>query len=269
MNIISRNNVKITGKGEKTMVLAHGFACDQNIWKSLLPYFEQEYRIVLFDYVGSGQSDSQAYQPEKYKDLYGYAQDLLDVLEAVKTEQTIFVGHSVSGMIGMLASLQKPAYFEKIIMIGASPRYINEEPDYHGGFNEKDVRDLFLLMEMNFIGWASMSAPMFMNNPERPQLAEKLASAYTAENPVIMRQFAEATFFSDHRQDLALMAIPSLLLQCAEDSVVPLEIAHYLHKHLKNSKLALMSARGHYPQLSQPDETARLIKSYLSESMPN
>lgn len=262
-DILSRNNVNIIGKGKKTIVFGHGFGCDQKIWKFMTPYFEQKYRIVLFDYVGSGNSDLNSYKAEQYKNLHGYAKDLLEVLEALDNDSVIFVGHSVSSMIGMLASIEKPDYFEALIMIGPSPRYINEKPDYFGGFDDKDVRELLNMMEMNYVGWASMNAAALMNNPDRPMLAQQLERTFSSENPVIMRNFAEATFFSDHRKDLPKVTVPTFIIQCSEDSIVPIQVAHYLHNNIKNSKLEVIGAKGHYPNLSQPEETAQLIIKYL------
>lgn len=263
-NMLLRNNVNITGKGKKTIVFGHGFGCDQNIWKLMIPYFEDHYRIVLFDYVGSGSSDMTAYNAERYNNLHGYAQDLLEILEAQGNNPVIFVGHSVSSMIGALASIQRRECFESIIMIGPSPRYINEKPDYFGGFDKNDVSELLKMMEMNFVGWARMNAAALMNNPDRPELAQRLEETFSAEDPVIMKNFAEATFLSDHRKDLSKVEVPSLIIQCSEDSVVPIEVGKYLHENIRNSTLVVTEAKGHYPNLSQPKETAEIILKYLA-----
>lgn len=263
-NILLRNNVNIIGKGKKTIIFGHGFGCDQNIWQFMTPFFQKEYRIVLFDYVGSGKSDLKVYDIERYKNLYGYAQDLIEIIEALGSNPMIFVGHSVSSMIGLLASIQNPEYFETLIMLSPSPRYINEMPEYYGGFDDNDVIELIKMMEMNYVGWASMNAAALMNNPDRPILAQHLEKTFSEEDPVIMRNFAEATFFSDHRKDLPKVTVPALIIQCSDDSVVPIEVAHYLHNNIKDSKLEVMGAKGHYPNLSQPEETSRLIIKYLS-----
>ena len=263
-NIFLRNNVNVIGEGTKTIVFGHGFGCDQNIWQFMTPYFQKDHRMILFDYVGSGKSDLKAYNIERYKDLRGYAQDLLEVIEASKSDSIIFIGHSVSAMIGLIASIEKPELFEAVVMIGPSPRYINELPDYFGGFNDNDIKELINLMEVNYVGWASLNAAALMNNPDRPMLAQHLKKIFTQEDPVIMRNFAEATFFSDHRKDLQNATVPTLIVQCSKDSIVPIEVANYLNSNIKNSKLEVIGAKGHYPNLSEPKETSQLIIEYLS-----
>lgn len=263
-NVLERNNVNIFGHGSQTIVFAHGFGCDQAMWRLVVPRFEERYRIVLFDYVGSGKSRLDAYDPAKYGDLNGYAQDVLDVMEALELRDVIFVGHSVSGMIGMLASIREPRYFERIVMLGPSPRYMNDLPDYYGGFDKRDIDELLAMMQMNFIGWASYLAPIVMQNAERTELAAELEEAFCSRDPQIARQFAEVTFMSDCRLSLQQSEVPTLIVQCADDSISPAEVGEYLHDHLKNSKLERMSARGHYPHLSHPEETARVIHAYLA-----
>ncbi|MEI7556546.1 alpha/beta hydrolase [Candidatus Chlorohelix sp.] len=265
-NILLRNNVNILGEGTKTIVFGHGFGCAQNIWQLMIPYFEKDYRIVLFDYVGSGNSDFTAYDPERYKDLHGYAKDLLEILDTLNIGPVIFVGHSVSGMIGLLASIQKPEYFESLIMLSPSPRYLNDKPAYYGGFDESDVKELLRMMEKSFIGWASLNAAGLMNNPDRPILAKRLEDAFCAEDPLIMRNFAEATFLSDHRKDLPNVTVPSLIIQCSLDSVVPIEVGDYLHENIKNSVLEVMESKGHYPNISEPKKTTDIILKFLSSA---
>lgn len=262
-NVMTRNNVKVIGAGEQTIVFAHGFGCDQSMWQYIAPSFEGDYRIVLFDYVGSGNSDLHAYRAEKYSSLHGYVQDVLDVMEALELRDVIFVGHSVSSMIGMLASIKCPEYFDKLIMIGPSPRYLNEGEHYVGGFDLSDINELLDMMEMNFTGWASFLAPIAMNNPDLPQLTKELEQSFISTDPVIAREFAEVTFLSDHRSDLSKSTIPTLIMQCSDDSIVPLDVGEYLHSHLKNSTLRIMEAKGHYPHISHPAETITLIKEYL------
>lgn len=262
-SILKRNNVNIIGEGEKTIVFGHGLACDQKIWNAILPEFKEDYQIVLYDYVGSGDSDFSAFDANRYSSMHGYAKDLLEILEAIEAEEVIFVGHSVSAMIGILASIEKPEYFEKLILIGSSPRYLNDQPDYHGGYDESEIEELIMMMEMNFSGWATLAAASFMNNPDRPLLTEQLIEVYNEEDPAMMKSFAEVVFLSDHRQDLPKVTIPSLIMQCSEDSIVPLESAEYLHKHLKNSKMVVMEATGHYPQISYPEETVSTILEYI------
>lgn len=262
VNVIARNNVKVLGDGEKTILFGHGFGCSQSMWRLMVPFFESTYRIVLFDYVGSGKSDLTAYDPEKYNTLDGYAQDLIEIIEELDLNKVIFVGHSVSSMIGMLASIKRPDYFENIIMIGPSPRYLNDGA-YVGGFEISDVTELLDLMEMNFEGWASFMSLLAMQNPEKPMLAQELEKSFTSVDEEITRQFAKVTFLSDHRKDLAKSTVPTLIIQCSHDSIVPIEVGEFLHHHLKNSTFRLMKAKGHYPHLSHSEETARLINEYL------
>lgn len=264
-DIYFRNNIKIFGEGEQTLVFGHGFGCSQTIWKYMVPFFSDDYRIVLFDYVGSGKSDCLSYDTNRYHNLHGYAEDLLEVLTALDSGPVIFIGHSVSGMIGLLAAVQKPELFKSLIMIGASARYLNELPDYYGGFDAHDIRELLQMMEKNFVGWASANAAELINAPEQPLLAKKLEETFHAEDSVIMRNFAEATFLSDHRADLQKVAIPTLLIQCAQDSIVPIAAADYLHAHIANSTLRVLEAKGHYPQLSLPQETSMVIRGYLAD----
>ena len=266
VDVLVRNNVKVLGSGSQTIVFAHGFGCDQDMWRYIVPGFMENYRVVLFDYVGSGESQINYYDAVKYNNLQGYAQDVLEIMEALELKDTIFVGHSVSSMIGMLASIQHPKYFKQIIMLGPSPRYVNDLPNYYGGFDRNDIDELLEMMQMNFIGWASYLAPIVMNNPERKDLTEELEKSFCSRDPHIARQFAEVTFLSDCRIDLEQATVPTLILQCSDDSIAPVEVGDYLHAHLKNSRLQQMTAKGHYPHLSQPEETIRMIKDYLTSA---
>ncbi|WP_339297615.1 alpha/beta hydrolase [Paenibacillus sp. FSL R5-0623] len=266
IDVLVRNNVKVLGSGSQTIVFAHGFGCDQDMWRYIVPAFSENYRVILFDYVGSGESQINYYDAVKYNNLEGYAQDVLEIMEALELRDTIFVGHSVSSMIGMLASIQNPKYFKQIVMLGPSPRYVNDLPSYYGGFDRNDIDELLEMMQMNFIGWASYLAPIVMNNPERKDLAEDLEKSFCSRDPHIARQFAEVTFLSDCRIDLDQATVPTLILQCSEDSIAPVEVGDYLHAHLKNSRLQQMTAKGHYPHLSQPEETIRMIKDYLTSA---
>jgi sigma-B regulation protein RsbQ len=261
-DIIRRNNVKVLGKGTRPMVFAHGFGCDQNMWRFITSDFEDDYRVVLFDYVGSGHSDLAAYDLDRYSTLDGYAKDLLDVIHALDLHDVIFVGHSVSSMIGILAANQEPERFERLVLIGPSPRYINEE-SYVGGFERKDIEGLFEMMDRNFIGWANFLAPAIMKNPDRPELGEELTESFCSTDPVMARRFAEATFLADNRADLANVTVPSLILQCSNDMVAPEAVGGFMHEHLANSTLKIMQATGHCPHMSHPEETVALIKEYL------
>lgn len=261
-DILQTFNVRSFGNGKQPMVFAHGFGCDQHMWRYITPAFEADYRIVLFDYVGAGKSDLSYYNAERYSTLNGYAQDILDICKAMRLEDIIFVGHSVSGMIGLLAAIEQPAYFSKLIMVGPSPCYINKA-GYVGGFEHADIESLLETMEKNFIGWANFLAPKIMGNDERPELGEELTESFCSTDPVIASQFARATFFSDNRADLPKLTIPTLLLQCSDDIIAPLEVGDYLAQHLPASELRIMKATGHCPHLSEPGETISLIKEYL------
>jgi sigma-B regulation protein RsbQ len=261
--VLSRNNVNVSGAGDQPMVFAHGFGCDQNMWRFITPAFADDYRIVLFDYVGSGKSDLGAYDSHRYSTLDGYAQDVLDVCHALELENVIFVGHSVSGMVGILAAIREPSLFDQLVLVGPSPRYINDAA-YVGGFERKDIEELLDTMDKNYIGWANFLAPAIMKNPDHPELAAELTESFCSTDPVIARRFAEATFFADNRQDLAKVRVPSLILQCAEDIIAPSAVGEYMHRELPDSTLHLMSATGHCPHMSHPEETIEAIRSYLS-----
>ena len=245
------------------MLFAHGFGCDQNMWRFITPAFENDYKIILFDYVGAGKSDKSAYNQERYAALEGYAQDVLEICEELQLRDVVFVGHSVSAMIGALAAIEAPHYFKWLVMVGPSPCYINTD-GYKGGFERKDIEGLLETMEKNYIGWANFLAPNIMGHKDRPELGEELTESFCTTDPVIARQFAEATFFSDNRNDLNKVTVPSLILQCSEDIIAPLEVGEYLNKTLPNSTLKIMNATGHCPHMSAPEETITLIKDYLS-----
>jgi sigma-B regulation protein RsbQ len=265
-DILARNNVKIVGKGTQPMLFAHGFGCDQNMWRYVTPAFEADYRIIVFDYVGSGKSDLGAYSAERYADLAGYAQDVLDICAALDLKDIIFVGHSVSSVIGMLAAIREPELFARLILIGPSPCYINDLPDYVGGFERADIEGLLDMMDKNYLGWASFLAPVIMKNPDRPELVGELRESFCSTDPTIARRFAEATFFSDNRNDLGYVETPSLIIQCSDDAIAPAEVGDYLHRHLRNSTLRQAQATGHCPHMSHPDETIEIIKDYLEKS---
>jgi len=262
-DIRRRNNVNIFGTGEKVMIFAHGFGCGQHMWRYIWPAFEKNYKIILFDYVGSGQSDRSSYNSERYGNLNGYAQDVLDVCNELGLKKVIFVGHSVSSMIGVLASIKRPQLFESLIMISPSSRYVNDS-EYVGGFERTDIEELLETMEKNYVGWANFLAPVIMQNADRPELELELNASFCSTDPVIARQFAEVTFLSDNRSDLAKVRHPSLILQCSNDLIAPLEVGEYLENHIPGSTQMIMNATGHCPHLSSPEETIRLIKEYLA-----
>lgn len=266
-DIIKRNNVRTFGNGTQPMVFAHGFGCDQNMWRFITPAFESDYRMVLFDYVGAGKSDLSAYNEARYSDLNGYAEDILDVCRALKLRDVILVGHSVSSITGLLAANREPEWFHSIICVGPSPRYINDE-GYVGGFEKKDIDELLETMDKNYIGWANFLAPVVMQNPENPALTDELKQSFCSTDPHTARQFAKATFLSDNRKDLPHVRIPSLLLQCSNDIIAPIRVGEYMHAQMPHSTLKVMAATGHCPHMSAPEETIRLMKEFLAAKAP-
>ena len=265
MSVLARNNVRVGGRPDgRPMIFAHGFGCAQNMWRFVAPAFADDYKLVLFDYVGSGKSDLSAYDPKRYATLDGYAQDVLDVCRALDLRDVVFVGHSVSAMIGVLAARREPERFAHLIMIGPSPRYLNDPPEYSGGFERSDIEGLLDTMDKNYIGWANHLGPAIMANADRPELGQELTESFCSTDPVIARRFAEATFFADNREDLASLRIPSLVLQCSEDIIAPREVGEYVHRELSGSTLRMMQATGHCPHMSAPEETIALMREYLS-----
>jgi sigma-B regulation protein RsbQ len=261
-NVLERNNVQVSGAGTQPMLFAHGFGCDQNMWRYITPAFEADYRVVLFDYVGAGRSDLSAYDPERYGRLEGYADDVLEICHALDLQDVILVGHSVSGMIAVLAANREPDRFAHLVLIGPSPRYINDAP-YVGGFEQADIEGLLEMMDQNYIGWANYLTPVIMKNPDRPELNTELNESFCSTDPVIARRFAEATFLADNRADLAAVRVPSLILQCADDLIAPREVGEYTHRQIAGSRLHLMEATGHCPHMSHPEETIEAIRAYL------
>ena len=261
--ILARNNVTVSGRGTQPMLFAHGFGCDQQMWRFVVPAFEDDYRVVLFDYVGAGRSDLRAWDAERYATLDGYAQDVLDVVHALDLRDVVFVGHSVSSMVGVLAANREPERFAHLVMVGPSPRYVNDAPDYVGGFERADIEGLLETMDKNYIGWANFLAPAIMKNPERPELSAELTESFCSTDPVIARRFAEATFFADNRADLPRVTVPSLVLQCTDDMIAPEAVGDYVHRVTPGSTLRLMQATGHCPHMSHPEETIRLMREYL------
>ncbi|MEV1202193.1 alpha/beta fold hydrolase [Microbispora rosea] len=263
MSVKVRNNVRVTGRADgRPMVFAHGFGCDQNMWRLVAPAFEDDYRVVLFDYVGSGDSDLSAYSPERYSSLQGYAQDVLDICAELDLTDAVFVGHSVSAMIGALAAIREPARFGALVMVGPSPRYIDDE-DYVGGFSATDIEELLESLDSNYLGWSSAMAPVIMGNPERPELGAELTNSFCRTDPDIAKRFATVTFMSDNRADLSRVPARCLILQCSEDVIAPVEVGTYVHKNIPGSELVLMRATGHCPNLSAPEETISAIKAFL------
>ncbi|MGW2281648.1 alpha/beta fold hydrolase [Streptomyces sp. NPDC001770] len=268
MDIRRRNNVTVTGNPQgPVVVLAHGFGCDQNMWRLTVPALAGEYRVVLFDYVGSGGSDLSAWSEERYSSLRGYAQDVVDVLEELDLGRAVFVGHSVSAMIGVLAAQAAPDRIGALVMVAPSPRYIDEgtgEDGYRGGFSAEDIDELLASLELNYLGWSSAMAPMIMGNPERPELGQELTNSFCATDPDMARVFARTTFLSDSRADLAGVAVPTLILDCTQDMIAPPEVGAYVHDAIPGSALVTLDATGHCPQLSAPEATNAAITEFLA-----
>lgn len=266
-NILQRNDVTITGKGTQPILFAPGFGCDQRMWRYVAPYFEEQYQVILFDYVGAGKSDLSCYDQQKYNSLSGYAQDVLDVIQYLDLKDIIFVGHSVSSMIGLLASIEQPQRFSRLLMVGPSPCYIDDPPHYKGGFTKESIEGLLDLMEKNYIGWAQFLAPVIMKNEHRPELTEELQESFCSTDPVIAQTFAKATFFSDNRHDLENVTVPTLIMQCSDDSIAPREVGEFVHKQIPNSSIVYLQANGHSPHMSHPEETISVIKEYLEKDL--
>lgn len=262
--VLIRNNVQVRGSGTQPMLLAHGFGCDQNMWRYITPAFEDDYRIVLFDYVGAGRSNRGAYDARRYSDLNGYAQDIIDICEALDLRDVVLVTHSVSGMIGLLAAIRQPERFDRLVLVSPSPRYLNET-SYVGGLEPSDVDELLTMMQHNYLGWATTLAQVVMGNADRPALGEELRDSFCSTDPVIAHQFARVTFLSDNRADLPKLTVPALILQCTDDLIAPPVVGEYTHRHLPGSTLRYLNATGHCPHLSAPAEVIAVMKSYLHQ----
>ena len=264
MSVQRRNNVQVQGQGPATLFFAHGFGCDQNMWRLMAPAYGGRFRTVLFDLVGSGNSDLSAYDKDKYDSLHGYAHDVCEIVDEFAEGPSIFVGHSVSAMIGMLSDIAKPGRFAAQVMVGPSPCYINDG-DYVGGFERKDIDGLLEALESNYLGWASNMAPAIMGAPERPELGMELTNSFCRTDPEIAKQFARVTFLSDNRADLHKLTTPTLILQCSEDIIAPRAVGEYLLRTLPKATLAVIKNQGHCPHLSAPGASADAIDTFLAQ----
>ena len=260
--VLARNNVNISGNGSRSMVFSHGFGCDQNMWTQVAKEFEDDFRVILFDHVGAGRSDLSAYESEKYASLEGYADDVIDIGRELELHDAVFVGHSVSAMIGALASIKAPGMFSELVMVGPSPRYV-DDGSYVGGFSHAQVEELLDFLADNHLGWSAAMAPAIMGNRDRPELGEALANSFCATDPEIARQFARTTFFSDNRADLPQIRARTLVLQCREDIIAPPCVGEYVHAQIPNSNYVLLDATGHCPNLSAPDEVTDAIRAFV------
>ncbi|CAH2892828.1 MAG: Hydrolase of unknown specificity RsbQ, part of a novel [RsbQ - PAS domain] bacterial sensing module [uncultured Paraburkholderia sp.] len=265
MNLSQRNNVRVAGNGPATMIFSHCFGCDQTMWRYVAPTFEGRYRTVLFDLVGSGGSDLASYDYQKYGSLHGYATDVLQIVEEFATGPVIFIGHSVSATIGMLAAIEAPQRFAANVMVGPSPSFINDG-DYVGGFSQADIEDLLETLENNFLGWSSTMAPAIMGAPEQPLLSAELTNSFCRTDPDIAKHFARVTFLADHRADLPRVTTPTLILQSDDDLLTPVCVGEYMHRTIPTSRLAIVKNIGHCPHLSAPSASVDAIESFLHET---
>lgn len=264
MDIVRRNNVTVTGNPEgPAVVLAHGFGCDQNMWRLTVPALARDHRVVLFDYVGSGRSDPSAFSEDRYASLNGYAQDVVEVCAALDLRDAVFVGHSVSAMIGVLAAGMAPERIGALVMVAPSPRYVDDD-GYRGGFSAEDIDELLASLESNYLGWSAAMAPVIMGNAERPELGEELKNSFCATDPDMARVFARTTFLSDSRDDLKSVRVPTLVLECTQDVIAPREVGAFVHQAVPGSKLVTLDATGHCPHLSAPEATNQAITEFLT-----
>jgi sigma-B regulation protein RsbQ len=263
MIVSTRNDVRVSGVPDgRPMVFAHGYGCDQNMWRFVVPDFQVDHRVVTFDHVGFGQSDRSAYDPAKYNSLRGYASDVVEILRELELTDVVFVGHSVSAMIGVVAYLQAPELFGALVMVGPSARYV-DDGDYTGGFSREQIRDLLDNLDANHLGWSAAMAPVIMGNPDRPELAAELTNSFCRTDPDVARQFARVSFLSDNRADLEQVRVPTLVLQCSQDVIAPEPAGHYVHEHVPGSVFTQLAATGHCPNLSAPEETTAAIRAFL------
>ncbi|RKS73933.1 sigma-B regulation protein RsbQ [Motilibacter peucedani] len=263
MKAVSRHNVRVSGPpGAQPMVFAHGFGCDQNMWRFVAPRFADRYRVVLFDHVGCGGSDPTAYDPARYSSLEAYSEDLLEICRELELTDVVLVGHSVSAMIAALAVKADPERFAKLVMVGPSPRYVDDD-GYVGGFADEDITELLDSLESNYLGWSSVMAPAIMGNPERPELGAELTASFCRSDPAVARRFAEVTFRSDNRADLADVRTPTLVLQCSEDVIAPVAVGEYVRDAIPGARLVVLDARGHCPNLSAPEQTTSAIAEFV------
>jgi sigma-B regulation protein RsbQ len=265
MAVAARNNVMVTGQANgRPIVFAHGFGCDQNMWRLVSPAFESRYRVVLFDHVGAGRSDLSAYDRQRHGSLRGYAEDVVELCRELELKDAVFVGHSVAAMIGVLAAAMAPGHIGALVLVGPSPRYV-DDGDYTGGFSQQDIDGLLESLESNYLGWSSAMAPAIVGRPDRPELGEELTNSFCRTDPAIAREFARVTFLSDNRADLAAVTVPTLILQCSDDIIAPTAVGEYVHRQIPNSDLVYMAAKGHCPNLSAPEETTEAITAFLRE----
>ncbi len=264
MDMLSRNRVTVSGRpGGSVVMLAHGFGCDQNMWRLVAPTLERDFTVVLFDHMGAGRSDLSAWSAERYSTLDGYAEDVLAICRELALGPVTFVGHSVSAMMGVLAAAREPEAFAGLLLLAPSPCFIDDpESGYRGGFSAEDIDELLESLDANYLGWSGAMAPVIMGNPERPELGQELANSFCRTDPGIARVFARATFLSDNRRDLAKVTVPTLVAQCSSDAIAPPEVGAFVQSQIPGSRLVTLNATGHCPQLAAPEETAAAIAAF-------
>ena len=267
MNSISlRNNIKVVGKkNAPTLLLAHGFGCDQNMWRFILPALEPHYQVVLFDYVGSGNSLLTDYSQQKYSTLAGYAQDIKDVITELHLKDVTIIGHSVSSIIASIAAIELPDIIKKIVMVCPSPCFLNIPPDYQGGFEKSDLTELIALMDKNYIGWANYLAPLVMGNSQSPALIGELSGSFCSTDPLVAKTFANATFFSDHRAILKNIPCPVLILQSSSDTLASVNVGQYMADNIVQSEMAVIKAEGHCLHMTHPEIVSQYIIDYVKQ----
>ena len=263
--IVTRNNINIVGQGEHTLLLAHGFGCDQTVWRFLVPLLSEKYRLVLFDYVGSGQSDTSAYNAKKYSSLEGYAQDIVDICETLELENVSVVAHSVSSIITAIVAQQSPGLISNITMICPSPCFLNLPPDYLGGFDEQDLHELIALMDQNYIGWSNYLAPLVAGSSNPEVFTQELASSFCSTNPVMAKNFAKATFFADYRHLLPNITKPVSIIQSKIDALASISVGQYMHKNIPHSTISIIEAEGHCLHMTHPQQVADKVEAFLVE----
>jgi sigma-B regulation protein RsbQ len=265
-DVLRRNNVRVSGNPAGPAILfAHGFGCSQEMWRFVAPAFEADFRVVLFDAVGAGGSDIRAYDRGKYDSLHGYADDVLEILDALGLEEVAFVGHSVSAMVGVLAANRQPDRFRALVLVGPSPRYLNDD-GYVGGFDRPDIDGLLDALDANYLEWSAQLAPVIVGNADRPELGDELTASFCSTDPEAARHFARVTFLSDNRRDLADVVTPTLVVQCRDDVIAPQPVGEFVHSQIPGSRLVLLDATGHCPNLSHPDVLIPEIRSYLADA---
>ncbi|MCU1689642.1 MAG: Carboxylesterase bioH [Pseudonocardiales bacterium] len=268
VEIARRFNIVESGQPDgQPMVFAHGFGCDQHMWRLVAPAFEDDFRVILFDHVGSGGSDPSAYDDERHRTLDGYAQDVLDIITGLDLRDVILVGHSVSSMIAALAAIAAPDRFAKLVFVSPSPRYIDDGP-YVGGFTAEDIQDMLSSLDGNYLGWSSAMAPAIMGNADRPELTAELEESFCRVDPRIAARFARATFLSDSRSDLPRVQVPTLILQCTDDAIAPVAVGEFVRDAMPDARLVLLRATGHCPHLSEPAATTAAIASFARPGAP-